>query len=206
MINDIKGYHKNPRNISERQFSDLRRSMMELGDLAGIVIDKNSGEIIGGNMRDRVIDLNNSKIEWLVEYKELSKTGTRALGFVEYEGERYSVRLVEWTPEQCELANIRANKMGGVFDFDMLMSEFETSTLLNSGFTLEELSGADFDDLQDELEGVGEGVDEGSGSEDAGNAIVIYFDLREEAEDALDKIQDFVRQMYPSAIAHLKAS
>jgi len=45
-----KLYHKNPRQISERQYADLRRWLSEFGDLSGVVHDLNSDEIIVGNL------------------------------------------------------------------------------------------------------------------------------------------------------------
>ena len=45
----MKLYHKNPRQITKKQYSDLETWLRELGDLSGIVHDLNSDEIIGGN-------------------------------------------------------------------------------------------------------------------------------------------------------------
>ena len=59
----MKTYHKNPRTIKDKQFADLRAWLLELGDLSGMVHDLNSDEIIGGNQRGRVFDVNECEID-----------------------------------------------------------------------------------------------------------------------------------------------
>lgn len=130
----MKLYHKNPRQITEKQFTDLGSSLSRLGDLGGIVHDLNSDEIIGGNQRSRVFDVNKCEIELVEQYAEPDEQGTVGVGFVLWKGKRYAYRQVRWTPKQCEEANIRANKNGGSFDFDTLANEFELDDLLEWGF------------------------------------------------------------------------
>jgi hypothetical protein len=52
----MKHYHKNPRQITKKQFADLQDSLKRLGDLSGIVHDLTSDEVIGGNQRMDVFD------------------------------------------------------------------------------------------------------------------------------------------------------
>lgn len=194
-ISQLRGYHKNPRKITKDQFSDLKKSLEELGDLSGIIINKPTMELIGGNMRDKVMNLKSSNITWVIEHDTPTKTGTLALGYVVYNAEKYSVRLVEWTEEQCELANIRANKMGGSFDFDMLANEFDMDILLNSGFSREELEGFDLDDDLGEGEGSGEG--DGDFPEGEGRpTIALIFLSQDDAEDAYDEIKQFAKERF----------
>lgn len=108
----------------------LKESMEKFGDLSGIVHDLNSDEIIGGNQRFRQVDLSMAAVENVKQ----TKTGTVGLGYVEFEGESFSYRQVKWTPEQCEQANIVANKLGGTWDMDILANEFEMEDLLSWGF------------------------------------------------------------------------
>ena len=42
MAKKTKAYHKNPRKISDIDLENLELWMKELGDLSGIVVDKNS--------------------------------------------------------------------------------------------------------------------------------------------------------------------
>jgi DNA modification methylase len=135
----MKTYHKNPRQITARQLSDLEKWLRELGDLSGIVHDLNSDEVIGGNQRSRVFDINRCEIELTDGPHEPDEQGTVALGWVIWEGKRYAYRQVRWTPEQCEQANVIANKAGGNWDWDILAKEFSTSDLMEWGFDADAL-------------------------------------------------------------------
>lgn len=152
----METYHKNPRQITEKQFSDLKGWLRELGDLSGIVHDLNSNETISGNQRARVVKINECKIV-LVEEHEPDEQGTVALGYVIWEGNRYNYRQVRWTPDQCSMGNIIANKAGGDWDWDLLANQFEINDLLDWGFSDFDLSlniiePLDFSDLDEETE------------------------------------------------------
>jgi len=142
----MKNYHKNPRQITEKQFRDLGKSLEDFGDLSGIVHDLNSDEIIGGNMRGRVFNINDCEIEITHRNDEPDEQGTVAHGFVIWRGRRYAYRQVRWTPRQCEQANIQANKLGGGWDFDVLANEFDEADLLEWGFEDWELGGVGLDE------------------------------------------------------------
>jgi hypothetical protein len=134
----MKTYHKNPRQITERQFKDLERWLEELGDLGGIVHDLNSDEVIGGNQRARVFDIlrqENAPIVLTDEFDPPTRQGTVALGYIQWRGEQYGYRQVRWTARQCEQANVVANRAGGAWDWDVLANEFEMGDLLEWGFT-----------------------------------------------------------------------
>jgi hypothetical protein len=138
----VKPYHKNPRRLTDKQYSDLQSWLRELGDLSGIVHDLNSDEIIGGNMRGRVFDINACQVEIVHRQEQPDAQGTVAHGFIVWEGNRYAYREVRWTPKQCEKANIVANKAGGDFDFDCLANNFEMDDLIEWGFDEAELVGS----------------------------------------------------------------
>ena len=108
-----KPYHKNPRQITAKQYEALAIDLAELGDLGGIVHDLNSDEIIGGNQRGRVFDLNACDVVLTEVLPEPDTQGTVAHGYVIWKGAKYAYRQVRWTPRQCERANIVANKRGG---------------------------------------------------------------------------------------------
>lgn len=135
----MKHYHKNPRQIKTKQFNQLRDALSELGDLSGIVHDLNSDEIIGGNMRSDVFNINHCEIELTHQGETPDEQGTVAHGFVVWKGKRYAYRQVRWTPKQCERANIVANKAGGNWDFDILANAFDMDDLLTWGFAPYEL-------------------------------------------------------------------
>jgi DNA modification methylase len=123
----MKTYHKNPRQITEKQFKDLEKWLEELGDLGGIVHDLNSDEVIGGNQRARVFDILRQENAPVVLTDEFDP--------IQWRGERYGYRQVRWTARQCEQANVVANRAGGAWDWDVLANEFEMGDLLEWGFT-----------------------------------------------------------------------
>ena len=135
----MKLYHKNPREITEHQYHDLKKWLAELGDLSGIVHDLNSDEVISGNQRSRVFDINKCEI---VLYEQLDKPddqGTVAHGYLIWQGRKYVYRQVRWNERQCEQANIVANKAGGSWDTDILANNWEVDDLLDWGFDEREL-------------------------------------------------------------------
>ena len=155
----MKTYHKNPRQITEKQFGDLSRWLEQLGDLSGIVHNLETDEIIGGNQRARVFDLIKSNgatvIELTQEYDPPTAQGTVAEGYVTWKGSRYGYRQVRWDDETAELANLVANHAGGTFDWDILANEWDEEVLRDAGFEDWELGFSNdappsLDDLADE--------------------------------------------------------
>lgn len=92
----MKEYHKNPRRITPAELEQLRQNMAELGDLSGIVHDLNTDEIISGNQRSKVIDINNCNVVITGRYEEPNEQGTVALGYVEWGGQRFNYRQGCW--------------------------------------------------------------------------------------------------------------
>lgn len=160
----MKHYHKNPRWISSKKFEHLTDTLARLGDLSGIVHDLNSDEIIGGNQRMRVFDLTESDVEIVERFDQPDEQGTVALGYVIWQGKRYSYRQVRWDERTAEEANIVANKAGGDWDFDILANEFDVEDLLRYGFEEHELAGA--------AAALAEGVDDDEESEAADDSLL----------------------------------
>lgn len=131
----MKEYHKNPRKITEKQLQQLKENIQELGDLSGIVHDLNTDEIISGNQRSKIIDINNCEIEIVKSYKEPTSQGTVALGYVFWEGQKLNYRQVRWNEMQREKACITANKLGGEFDYEILEGNFNVDDLTEWGFS-----------------------------------------------------------------------
>ena len=157
-----KPYHKNPRQITAKQYEALAIDLAELGDLGGIVHDLNSDEIIGGNQRGRVFDINACDVVLTEVLDQPDDQGTVAHGYVIWKGHKYAYRQVRWTARQCERANIVANKRGGTWDFDLLADQFEQDDLLAWGFEPFELGHHEIPPTLDEL-----GDEYGDHSEDA---------------------------------------
>lgn len=130
----MKEYAKNPRRITAERLEELRENIALLGDLSGIVVDLNTDEIITGNQRSKVIDINACQIEIVERFPEPDKQGTVAYGYaVTPDGIRMNYREVRWTDKQRERANITANAMGGEFDWDQLKELFDADDLAEWG-------------------------------------------------------------------------
>ena len=114
----MQQYSKNPRKITDAQLEQLKSNIKELGDLSGIVHDLNTDEIISGNQRSKVININECEIEIVKKYDEPNEQGTIAFGFVIFENQRLNYRQVRWNEKQREKACITANALGGEFDYD----------------------------------------------------------------------------------------
>lgn len=147
----FKEYHKNPRKISGKQLNDLKETIKELGDISGIVIDLNSNEIISGNQRSKVIDINDCEIEIIQRNDVPDEFGTVAYGYAIWNGVKMNYREVRWTEKQREKANIVANKGGGTWDFEVL-KEFEKEDLERYGFDKKELEALENQDNEQEGE------------------------------------------------------
>lgn len=180
-LSEIKEYHKNPRKISEERFGHLSESLRKLGDLGGVVVNRPTKEIIGGNQRIKAFMQERDKYEVLLleEYKTKQADGTVARGYVIRDKglpseQRFSYREVEWTPDECEEANIVANKVTGMWDYDMLANGFDVAKLLDFGFSEQEL---DLLPKPPEVEMDKEGLTKSLDSYLEGNIkqIVLYF-------------------------------
>ena len=117
-IGELKFAEYNPRQLTNRQFQDLKNSITEFGFVEPVLINKNKDReniIIGGHQRVRVAkNIGISKIP-CVEV-DLSYNKEREL-------------------------NIRLNKNTGDWDYDVLADEFDMDELIDWGFKEGELVG-----------------------------------------------------------------
>lgn len=188
MIEDfLKEYHKNPRKITEKQFNDLEKSLLELGDLSSIVRNRRSGEVISGNQRSRILRKypNECEISILQTFDPPTRTGTVAIGYVKFRDDQFPYREVEWTEEQEQVANIAANKMGGFFDFDMLANQFDSGILLRGGFEPFEIGQPNVADVEKDKDKLGDSLH--SYLEGNIKQIVLYF-KNEEFSDIIPRL------------------
>lgn len=124
---------KNPRRITPAKQKRLADTMERLGDIGGIILNKTTGTLIGGNQRTAVIG---EAVPVITErFKKPTKAGTTAIGFVEYEGERFTYREVKWTQEQEKEAIIAANVSAGEWDFEALAMDWKEEPLAKWGLT-----------------------------------------------------------------------
>ena len=125
-IQKLKPAEYNPRQITKKQYNDLKDSVEKFGLVDPIILNKDM-TVIGGHQRLKVCkDLNYDKISCVV--LDLSKEQEREL-------------------------NIRLNKSGGEFDMDALANYFDVEELTDWGFKHVEL-GLNIDkiDAKDNIE------------------------------------------------------
>ena len=129
LIADLNPAEYNPRQLTDKQYKQLKKSLKAFGCVEPVVINSNPMRrdvIIGGHQRCKVwADLGNKTIP-TVEV-ELDEAGEMEL-------------------------NVRLNKNTGEFDFDMLANYFEVDKLQEWGFSEAELFPATYDDEIDGLE------------------------------------------------------
>tara|TARA_R110002073_G_scaffold157441_1_gene312874 strand:+ start:250 stop:1380 length:1131 start_codon:yes stop_codon:yes gene_type:complete len=107
LIKDLKPATYNPRQISTKQFKDLKESIKKFGLVDPIIVNKNN-TVIGGHQRLKICkELKHIEIDCVV--LDLSKEEEREL-------------------------NIRLNKNTGEFDMDILANEFDIDELVDWGF------------------------------------------------------------------------
>ena len=106
-INKLKPATYNPRQISTKQYNDLKKSIERFGLVDPIIVNKDM-TIIGGHQRYKICkELKHTEIDCVV--LDLNKEEEREL-------------------------NIRLNKNTGDFDMDILANEFDIDELTDWGF------------------------------------------------------------------------
>jgi ParB-like chromosome segregation protein Spo0J len=107
LITDLKPATYNPRQISTKQYKDLKESIKKFGFVDPIIVNKDM-TVIGGHQRLKICkELKHIEIDCVV--LDLSKEEEREL-------------------------NIRLNKNTGDFDMDILANEFDIDELVDWGF------------------------------------------------------------------------
>ena len=111
-INKLKAATYNPRQISTKQYKDLKESITKFGSVDPIIVNQYFTEnyyvVIGGHQRLKIC-------------KEL---GYKDIGCI----------ILDLNKEQERELNIRLNKNTGDFDMDILANEFDIDELTDWGF------------------------------------------------------------------------
>ena len=123
-ISKLKPATYNPRQITKKQYSDLKESIDRFGLVDPIIINKNGNVVVGGHQRLKIC-------------KELKHTEIDCV-------------VLDLNKEQERELNIRLNKSGGEWDFDLL-SNFDIQELKEWGFKDIEL-GLNIDKIEEEQE------------------------------------------------------
>ena len=132
-------FTNNPRKITKKQKVELEVSMATYGDLSGIVYNRRSGKIVGGNQRSKIINIQECEIVITHEQQTPDHQGTLAWGYAIWQGSRFNYREVTWKEDYEKAANVLANKLGGTWDMDLLEQHWTKSELLELGWTKSEL-------------------------------------------------------------------
>ena len=144
-INLLKPANYNPRQITKKQFKDLKTSIQKFGLIDPIIVNKDL-TVIGGHQRLMVCkDLDFKDVPCVV--LNLTK---------EKKNDNLSISIKE---KEKEL-NVRLNKSGGEFDMDILANEFEISDLNDWGFSDLELGLKSFDFKEEEVEDLSDTFDD----------------------------------------------
>jgi hypothetical protein len=125
--------------MSDADKRRMKRSLAEFGDLSGIVINRRTGNLVGGHQRADVLQSGQLVV---TDLPAPEADGTVARGHLEHDGKKYNVRVVDWTDIKAQAAMLAANRFSrvGKDDPDMLGSLMED--LVNANFDLD-LTGFD---------------------------------------------------------------
>lgn len=104
-LSELKSWDHNPREINTKAAAGLRESLERFGDLSGIVYNTRLEALVGGHQRaEQLVGLvGDADIVDIEEYN-----GERR-GWIEHDGRRFAVRLVDWDETKHAAANLAAN-------------------------------------------------------------------------------------------------
>jgi hypothetical protein len=130
-------FKDNPRKITNSEIEQLERHLTKFGDLSGVVYCRFNEAFVGGNQRSKIFD--GCKVTITENYDQVQPDKTVSRGFIEYKGNRYVYREVEFTEEEFREACIAANNDGGKWDFGVLAQEWTKEELTDFGFDIADL-------------------------------------------------------------------
>ena len=115
-IKDLKPAEYNPRELTKKQYEDLRNSLEEFGVVEPVLVNVNPDRlniVVGGHQRLRI---------W-------SEMGN----------EDFPCAVVDLPLDKEKELNIRLNKNGGQWDWDLLANNFDESDLIDWGFNADDV-------------------------------------------------------------------
>ena len=141
--------------------------MTELGDISGIVFNRRSGHLGGGNQRSKSFD-DSAELVITQRYKKPTRTGTVAEGYVLFEGEKFNYREVDWEPAKEIAAGLAANKNAGTWHAELLKEQLAYL----EGFDADIDADLSMFDEDERLAAIGEaGIDEDDDIDDNGDEV-----------------------------------
>lgn len=144
-IQDLEQPDYNPRLITDQELAMLKDSLRSMGDLGGIIRNRTTNNIVGGNQRISIFKELNPDTDIIIEeeYDKPNSQGTIARGYFKINGEKYSYREVIWDDKIEKIAMIAANNIGGGWDIDKL--KVILNDLANKVDDISELTTTGFD-------------------------------------------------------------
>lgn len=114
-LNDLKAWEKNPRTITPDKAQGLKFSLKEFGDISGIVFNKQTGHLVCGHQRkNQLLEAYGEKL--VVENDGGADNGDGQV-IICPNGDRFSVRVVDWDILKEKAANVAANNPAIAGDF-----------------------------------------------------------------------------------------
>lgn len=150
-VSELKNYDLNPRQITNEQFENLKKSIDEIGYAELIAIDTDN-TIVAGHMRVKALI---------------------SLGRID---EEIEIRVPErkLTEQEFKAYLIRSNKATGGWDWDSLANNFDNDDLLDWGFSMGELGLTDVKGKQEiDRDNMAEGLENYMNSDI--KQVVLYF-------------------------------
>jgi hypothetical protein len=121
----------NPNRMDAADKARMVKSLAEFGDLSAIILNRRTGLLIGGHQRVDV--LADGKVS-ATDLPAPEPDGTVARGWIERDGRRYALRVVDWPEDKAHAALLAANRFGRVGQDDAgllkdLLQELDTGAM-----------------------------------------------------------------------------
>jgi len=121
-ITKLKEAEYNPRELTDKQYADIKASMEKFGFVDPVIVNAGKGRknvLIGGHQRIKI---------------------ARDMGI-----EEVPVVYLNLSPEDERELNVRLNKNVGQWDWDMLANNFDEKALIGWGFNEKEFGVPNFE-------------------------------------------------------------
>ena len=121
----------NPNRMAPEDKARMAKSLANFGDLSGVTLNRRTGLLIGGHQRADV--LTGAEIH-ATDLPEPEADGTVARGYLERDGRRYALRVVDWSADKAHAAMLAANRFARVGADDSaalkdLLEQLDTGTM-----------------------------------------------------------------------------
>jgi DNA modification methylase len=101
----------NPNRMAAEDKARMAKSLEEFGDLSGVILNRRTGLLVGGHQRADVLTGATIAAD---DLPAPEPDGTVARGYLERNGRRYALRVVDWDETKAHAALLAANRFGRV--------------------------------------------------------------------------------------------